>query len=69
MRKLAVLLALIMILAGLLLSGDSKASITDTSVPDNELASIVNQTANPSSATATILKITMTMLTPPLPGE
>jgi len=53
-------------LAGLLLSGDSKASTTDTSIPDNEIASSVNHTDSPLSANATI---TITMRTPPLPGE
>ena len=52
MKRLAVLVALIV--AGLLLSGE--ASIADTNIPDNEITSIVNQTA---SAT-----ITITMRTP-----
>ena len=65
MRKLAVLVAIVAILAGLPLSGisDSKVSVADTSVPDNEVTSTVNQT---DSATATI---TITMRTPPLPDE
>jgi len=53
-------------LAGLLLSGDSKASTTDTSIPDNEITSSVNQTDGPLSANATI---TILMTTPPLPEE
>ena len=55
-KSLAVLLALIVILTGLLMSGDSLATTTDTNVPDNEIASSVNQT---DSANATI-KIIMT---------
>jgi hypothetical protein len=62
-KRLAILVALIVVLAGLLLSGDSKASIADTNIPNNDLASIVNQT---DSATATI---TITMRTPPSPEE
>ena len=52
-------------LTGLLISGisDSKASTGDTSIPDNEIASSVNQTV---SANATI---TIIMTTPPLPDE
>jgi len=60
-KSLAVLLALMVILTGLLLSGDSKASTADTSVPDNEITSSANQT---HSATLTITRIT-----PPLPEE
>jgi len=56
---LAVLVAPIVILAGLLLSGDSKASTADISIPNNEITSSVNQT---DSATITII-----MTTPPLP--
>lgn len=55
-------------LTSLLISGisDSKASTGDTTVPDNEIASSVNQTDSPLSANATI---TITMRTPPLPDE
>jgi len=60
-KSLVVLLALMVILTGLLLSGDSLATTTNTSIPDNEIASSVNQT---DSATLTI-----TMITPPLPDE
>ena len=62
------MLALIVILAGLLLSGisDGSPSIADTSIPDNETASSVNQTDSPLSANATI---TIIMTTPPLPDE
>ncbi len=68
MRKLAVLATLVVLLAGLLLSGisDGSPSIADTSVPNNEVASNVNQNDNPNSTTATI---TITMRTPPLPEE
>jgi phosphate/sulfate permease len=65
-RRLTVLLALMVILTGLLLSGDSKASTTNTGIPDNEIASSVNQTDSPLSANATI---TIIMTTPPLPEE
>ena len=44
-----------------IIKGDSKASIADTNVPDNEIASSVNHTD-----TATL---TITMTTPPLPEE
>jgi len=65
---LAVLVALVVLLAGLLLSGisDSKASTADVSIPNNETTSTVNETDNPSSVTATIM---ITMRTPPLPNE
>lgn len=66
MKRLVVLVAFIVVLAGLLLSGDSKASIADTNIPNNEITSIVNQTANPHSANATII---ITMITPPLPDK
>ena len=51
------------VLTDLLISGisDSKTSIADTTIPNNEIASSVNQTD-----TATI---TITMTTPPLPDE
>lgn len=65
-KRLIVLVALVAIVAGLLTSGDSRASIADTGVPNNEVTTSANQTDNPSSATATI---TITMRTPPLPGE
>jgi len=54
------------VLTGLILPGDSKASTTDTSIPDNEITSSVNQTDSPHSANATI---TIIMRTPPLPEE
>jgi len=63
---LTVLLALMVILTGLLLSGDSEASTTDTGIPDNEIASSVNQTDSPLSANATI---TIIRTTPPLPDD
>ena len=65
-KSLAVLLALMVILTGLLLSGDSLATTADTSIPDNEITSSVNQTEIPLSANATI---TIIMRTPPLPDE
>jgi len=51
MKRLVVLVALVVVIVGLLLSGDSKASTTYTSIPDNEITSSVNQT---NSATITI---------------
>ena len=51
--KKVLLLVLIMALALLV------AGISGTNVPDNDLASIVNQTDNPGSATATIPTTTM----------
>ena len=61
MKRLFVLLALVVVAAGLLMPGDSKASTADTSIPNNETASSVNHT---DSAT-----ITITMRTPPLPDQ
>ena len=61
MKRLVVLLALLVVVAGLFMPGDSKASVADTNVPDNDIASSANQT---HSATLTI-----TMITPPLPDE
>ena len=63
MKRLLVLLTLVVVMAGLFLPGDSKATTADTSVPDSETANSVNQTI---SANATI---TIIMTTPPLPGE
>jgi len=61
MKRLVVLLTLVVVVVGLFMPGDSKASIDDTCIPNNEIASSVNQT---HSATLTI-----TMRTPPLPDE
>jgi len=66
MKSLAVLLALMVILTGLLISGDSLATTADTSIPDNEITNSTNQTDSPLSANATI---TIIMTTPPLPDE
>jgi len=63
-KSLAVLLALMVVLTGLLLSGDSLATTIDTRIPNNETASSVNQTDSPLSANATI---TIIRTTPPLP--
>jgi len=63
MKRLIVLVALLVVSAGLFLSGDSLATTTDTSIPDSKIASSVNQTL---SANATIA---ITMTTPPLPDE
>ena len=61
MKRLIVFGFLALVVAGLLLSGDSLATTADTSVPDNEITNSTNQT---HSATLTI-----TMITPPLPEE
>jgi len=66
MKRLLVLLTLLIVMAGLFMPGDSKASIADTSIPDSETANSVNQTDSPLSANATI---TIIMTTPPLPDE
>lgn len=59
MKRLLVLLTLLVVMAGLFMPGDSKAS-------NNEVTSSVNQTDSPLSANATL---TITMITPPLPEE
>jgi len=59
MKRLFILLALVVVIAGLFMPGDGKAS-------NNEMASSVNQTDSPLSANATIMII---MTTPPLPEE
>ena len=67
-RRLTVLLALMVILTGLLLSGisDSNRLVANSGVPDNEITSSVNQTDSPLSANATI---TIIRTTPPLPDD
>jgi len=57
MKRLVALLTLLVVIIGLFMPGDSKAS-------NNEIASSVNQTDRPLSANATI---TIIMTTPPLP--
>ena len=52
MKRLLVLLTLVVVVAGLFMSGDSLATTADTSIPDNETASSVNQTDIPLSANA-----------------
>jgi len=47
MKRLIVLVALVAILTGLLLSGDSLATTADTGVPDNEITRTLNQTDSP----------------------
>jgi len=59
MKSLAVLLALMVILTGLLLSSDSLATTADTSILDNEITNSTNHSAT----------LTITMITPPLPDE
>jgi len=66
MKRLAVLVALVAVVVGLLISRDNKVSIADTSIPDNEATSSVNQIDSPISANATI---TIIMTTLPLPDE
>jgi len=67
-KRLIVFGLLALLLIGLLGSGisDSSPTIADTNIPNNEVTGSVNQTDNPSSATATV---TITMQTPPLPDE
>ena len=62
-RRLLILGLVLMVIVACLAVSDSRALIADTSVPNNEVTSTVNQT---DSATATI---TITMRTPPLPEE
>lgn len=56
MKRLFVLLALVVVVAGLLMPDDSKASTAGTSIPNNEITSSVNQTHN---ATITITMYTV----------
>jgi len=59
MKRLLVLLTLVVVIAGLFMTGDSKAS-------NNDITSSANQTDSPLSANATI---TIIMTTPPLPDD
>ena len=59
MKRLLVLLTPVVVMAGLFMPGDSKAS-------NNEITSSLNQTDSPLSANATI---TIIMTTPPLPAN
>jgi len=59
MKRLLVLLTLLVVIAGLLISGDSLATTADTSVPANEITNSTNHSAT----------LTITMITPPLPEE
>jgi hypothetical protein len=47
-KRLGILVALVLILAGLLLSGifDTSASVADYSIPDNEAISSVSEASN-----------------------
>jgi len=68
-KRLAVLVALVTIVAGLLLSGDSKASTADTSIPNdvkNQNPVAEEQVSTQDKASATI---TITMITVPNDGE
>jgi len=65
MKRLLISLAVVVVIAGLFMLGDSKAPTADTSIPNNEVTSSVNQTDSPISANATI---TIIMTMPPLPG-
>ncbi len=59
-KRLILLIALVMILAGLSASAvsDTGSSIADTSIPDNEVASSVSKASNPSaSATITMYAV------------
>ncbi len=66
MKSLIVLVTLLVILAGLVLSGisDTSAAVADSSIPSNEVTSSVNETANSANATMTI-----TWTTAPLANE
>ncbi len=68
MKRLAALVVLVAVLPALVLFGvaDSAASVANTSVRSNEVASRANETDNSDSATATI---TVTMGTAPLSEE
>ena len=68
MKRLTHLVPLVIMLAALVLLGvaDSKASIADTSIPDNEVATSASESNSPQSSSATIRII---MRTPPLPNE
>ena len=68
MKRLLVLGTFFVILICLFLSGisDTSASIANTNIPDNEVASSVNETENSNSASATIM---ITWTTAPLPDE
>ncbi len=67
MKRLSVLIALVVILAGLLTSAvsDTSACSTETAIPDNEVTSNQSEVNN-SSASATI---TITWTTARLPDE
>lgn len=68
-KRLAVLVALVTIVAGLLLSGNSKASAADTSIPNNvknQNPVAEEQVSTQDKASATI---TITMITAPNDGE
>ena len=66
MIRLVVIAAIVVLLGSLLLSNinDTTASIADTSIPGNEMAS--SEADKSDSVRATI---TITMTTPPLPDE
>ena len=68
MKRLAVLVPLVAVLIALLLLGvaDSAASIADTSIPGNEVATSASESNSPQSSSATIRII---MRTAPLPDE
>lgn len=68
MKRLIALVPLVAVLTALVLLGvaDSAASIADTGIPGDEVASSLNETDNSDSANATI---TIIMRTPPLPDE
>ena len=59
MKRLLILLALVVVIAGLFMTGGSKASIANTNVPDSEITNSTNHSAT----------LTITMITPPLPEE
>ena len=61
MKRLVIVVAITILIAGLALSGlnDTRIAVADTSIPDNEVASSVSKASN-SSTSATI---TITMYT------
>ena len=68
MKRLVTSVTLVVALTRLLLLGltDVSASIADTSIPDNEIASSASEAETCDSTSA---RITITWRTAPLPGE
>lgn len=68
MKRFLLFGTLVLILVVLLLSGisDARASVTDTTIPDSEVANNASKTDKSDSVSATI---TITWTTAGLPGE